>query len=84
MHTDSILKFSAILMAVVVGLQFDVDSEQGEARNGFIWEGGLADQLRKRFLSHGISIFDKLKFSPLYAAPPFTHFYFHCCIKYYS
>ena len=28
-------------MTVLLGLQFDVDSEEGEARNGFIWEDGL-------------------------------------------
>jgi len=38
-----------------------------------------ADQCRKRFLSHAISIFEKLEFPLVYAAAPFTHFYYHCC-----
>jgi len=34
-------------MTVVVGLQFDVDSEQGEANIGFIWEGGLGTSVKQ-------------------------------------
>lgn len=34
-------------MIVVVGQQFDVDSEQGEASNGFICEGGLGRSIKK-------------------------------------
>lgn len=41
-----------------------------------------AHQLSKRFLSHAISIFKKLKSPPVYAAPPFTHFYYLCCHNY--
>jgi hypothetical protein len=66
-------------MTVVLGLHFDVDSEQGEGRNGFICEGGLGRSIKKKFLSHAISIFAKLEFPPVYAAAPFAHFYYRCC-----
>jgi hypothetical protein len=80
MRTDSMLKFfshsddccagTAVLMLTVSKVKQEMDSSGRVA-----W----ADQLRKRFLSHAISIFKKLEFPPVYAAPPFTHFYYHCC-----
>jgi len=56
-------------MTVVLGLQFDVDREQGETRNGFIWEGGLGKSIKEEVFESCCQYISKTGISTCLCSP---------------